>query len=565
MGRRSSCPRDFDAGGVAAPVLTVLLLLTVWASTASAATHPARTHSTAKRPRISLALPPTEVVGSQAVATGAVRIGPRGAGVTLQARGQTEWLNVGRGKVVSGAYRVGFEVPALGSELVLRSLLVKGGRTLAKSPVRTARIVAAGEEGHGTGSGGGAPRPPTEETPPKVEPEGREPIHVTAPGAVVQIGSTVRLAVPSPFKSITALDPPNDSESGLTVASEAGDLAVSASASAVPGNTVLHAAGTGCTETECGLELTVSIPVTVTGLPAPPGPLEEFSEPSPDRIAAAIDDALADELLITLGTPQQPGSRAEAEGDASVVEGVVSGGIDAIGVYEIRWDTPQNLAARRATLEGLPGVAAVSSFTLDEYSADAATPSIAPSYDQPWWTWPYEQIEAGGAWAHASGSDVTIGIIDVGNVFAGHEDLHVAETIPTGTGPEFHATHVAGLACARGDNDLGMTGMASGCPLVSYGVGGLQGLFAHVLEGMTQMANRPAVKVVNISLGENAAQPCETLFEAEQFQAHAQDAAPMSAIFSPGSARRSSGPSRRATTARPVFPTPGARAPTCQT
>ncbi len=530
MGRHSSYPKAFDVRAVAAPVLTVLFLLSAWAASANAATHPAHKHSV-KRPRVSLAPLSSGEAGLQAVATGIVTSGGRGARVVLQIRDETAWLEVGRGKVVASAYRVGFEIPDRGSELAFRSLLVKGGRTLAKSPIRTIHIVAAGVEARGIDSS--IPGPRSGDSPTKATPEGRQPISITSGAVVVPVGSSVRLAVPGPFDSIAELGPPSDPAAGLAVASDAEGLAVSASAAAKPGSSVLHAAGTGCIEAECGLALTISIPITVTGIAAPPGQLEKFGEPSPDRISSAVDDALADELLVTLGTSQLPGTRTEAEGDASVIGGVVSGGIDAIGVYEIRWSAAQDLAARRATLEGLPGVAAVSAFTLDEYTADTLTPSIAPDYDQPWWIWPYEQIEAGGAWSHASGSDVTVGIIDVGNVFSGHEDLHVAETIPSGTKPEFHATHVAGLACARGDNQLGMTGMEPGCPLVSYGVGGMRGFFAHVLEGMTQMSKRSAVKVVNVSLGENAElnarheHQCATLFEAEQFQAHAQDAAPM--------------------------------------
>jgi subtilisin family serine protease len=251
---------------------------------------------------------------------------------------------------------------------------------------------------------------------------------------------------------------------------------------------------------------------------------ESFTEPSPDRAAAAVGGALDDELLFTLGTPASPGPEEQAQAAAAAVGGTLSGGLSDIGVYEVRWPSPQNLAARTAALESQPGVGAVTTFGLQNYEADTVSPHVSAGYDLPRWTWPYEQVQASGAWTTATGSNVGIGIIDGGNVFARHEDLNVVATLGQRYGPAVHATHVAGLACARGDNELGLTGIASGCPVTSIAIGGIQGFFLHVLTAMNEMVEQPDIEVVNISLGENADQACASSFEAEQFQAHATDA-----------------------------------------
>ena len=78
-------------------------------------------------------------------------------------------------------------------------------------------------------------------------------------------------------------------------------------------------------------------------------------------------------------------------------------------------------------------------------------------------------MRATEAWAKTTGSNVTVGIIDEGDVLSNHEDLNVTEIIGSYE-PKFHATHVAGLACAKA-NAVGMVGLAQGCPIVSVGGG----------------------------------------------------------------------------------------------
>ena len=368
--------------------------------------------------------------------------------------------------------------------------------------------------------------------PPETDESTRAPLAVAAGTVRVVTGSRVTLPLPSPLTAVSsiAVDPPSATPN-ISIGVDEGGLVVLAHAATPAQSTALILTGFGCTPDSCDLPFEMTMTVEVAPLHAPPGSLDAFTEPSPDRQGAAVEGALSDELLVTLGEPEDPGIRSEAEAAAAVVGGVVSGGIAEIGVYEIRWDAPQDLAAQRSTLETQPGITAVSAFTLADYGADVATPWVASKYDESRWTWPYEQVAAQGAWTHSSGTDVTVGIIDEGNAFSGHEDLNVNATLNAPSRPAQHATHVAGLACARGDNTVGMTGLASGCPVVSVGIGGIQSFFSKVLMAMTEISKRPGVKVVNISLGENAegtdTSSCATSFEAAQIQAHAQDAGPM--------------------------------------
>jgi len=131
------------------------------------------------------------------------------------------------------------------------------------------------------------------------------------------------------------------------------------------------------------------------------------------------------------------------------------------------------------------------------YSDDAAYP-VAPQFETPELTWPFEQVNATAAWSKSSGSSVRVGIVDQGLVFA-HEDLNVAQVLTNASiyFPAEHATRVAGIACAKGK--IGTVGMAWGCPIVTAATGTFYN--TTVLEAVTRMAKEGDVKVVNISLG----------------------------------------------------------------
>ncbi len=280
---------------------------------------------------------------------------------------------------------------------------------------------------------------------------------------------------------------------------------MSASASAPTGPSTLTVTGTACSAAECEQNFVITLPIDVTPAAAPPGTLETLSQPSPERTQAAVANVLQDELIITVGSPEAPGTRAEAEAAATAVDAFISGGLEASGIYQVRWSTPQNLETRTAELEAQHTVTSVSVSSVGLYEDTSAYP-VAKEFDAPEWTWPYEQVHAAEAWEKSTGSNVTVGVIDEGNAYTAHEDLNVSKVIGPYT-PAYHATHVSGLACAKNNapgTQVGMVGMAWGCPIVTDTYGSFKHWTLGVLAAMHAMAQQPHVQVVNISLGENA-------------------------------------------------------------
>src|SRR4029077_16177348 len=115
---------------------------------------------------------------------------------------------------------------------------------------------------------------------------------------------------------------------------------------------------------------------------------ETLTQPSPDRVAAAVDHELGDELVITVGSPEAPGTREQAEAAAAAVGGVIAGGLEESGIYQVRWASPQDLAAKTTALEAQLAVTSVGPSSVGLYSATSAFP-VASAYDLSKWTWPY--------------------------------------------------------------------------------------------------------------------------------------------------------------------------------
>jgi hypothetical protein len=341
-----------------------------------------------------------------------------------------------------------------------------------------------------------APGPPA--------PAGTAPLEVTASDASVSVGSTITLPSPEPLTSLTAIAAPvSGAEPGISATAEDGGLRIAATAAAGVGSMALTLEGSGCTASGCDQAFVIHLRLTVEAIEAPPGNLEGFSSPSPDRIAAVAEDQLPDEVLIMLGTTADPGTRGDAEDAAQVVGAAVAGGLFEEGIYQLRWATPQNIPARIAELEGLPYVAAVTpSYVGITEPQSAYAPYVGPSYDQQYWTWRYEQIHALQAWSQSNGVGVTVGVIDGGNAFAGSPDLNVSRTLNPIVVPAAHATNVAGLACGK-PNGSGMVGIAWGCPIVSTYLEsvGDKRADAGYLQAMQRMIKAPGVRVVNISMG----------------------------------------------------------------
>ncbi|HJZ37128.1 MAG TPA: S8 family serine peptidase [Solirubrobacterales bacterium] len=329
-----------------------------------------------------------------------------------------------------------------------------------------------------------------------------------APDASVAVGSAIDLPLPEPLTSLGAIESVTGAEPGVAVRIAGSGAEVSASADAATGSTELTIRTIGCTAAECGLPVALRLRISVTAMEAPAGNLESFTEPSPDRLAAVTEQQLPDEVLVMLGSDDAPGTRVEAEDAAAIVGAVVAGGMVEEGIYQLRWATPQDIAARITELERLPFVTAVTPSYVGTTEAQSAyTGVVGSAYDQPYWTWRYDKVDASQAWAQSTGSGITVGIIDEGNVLAGSPDLNVARTLDPIAIPAAHATHVAGLACGKAHGG-GMVGLAWGCPIVTTAVERFPGEplgalipDANYMTAMQRMIKAPGVRVVNLSMG----------------------------------------------------------------
>lgn len=340
-------------------------------------------------------------------------------------------------------------------------------------------------------------------------------------------GSQQVVSVGDDVESIDSLsiDPSPLPGTALTGGAD-GPLFVSATRSSTAGTVQLTASGVGCIVGVCGTPFDLSVDVTITGVDDVTDGAAGFTNPSPDRIADAITVAsdvryLNDEALVTIGTPDEPGTLDRAVTLANTVGAVVSGALSQIGVYQFRWSLPPaDLDAILEQLGEFPDVAEAAPEFLYPAEADTDAPRSTWDGDGAAETWAFDTINAPEAWAQDDAATAaTVGVVDVGPVFP-HDDLSSVTTIgpPSALenaagcaddteavgGYSCHATHVAGLACATA-NGAGITGSGRGCSIITYGAARGDGLVttAAELEAATEMARTDA-KVVNISLGMNA-------------------------------------------------------------
>lgn len=509
-----------------------MLLLGVGAATISPAA------GAAPRPELSLSVPSTVTSGARVLVTGKVASAPDGAHAVLQWQHGKKWASLGRAGVANGRFKIFVLVPAGQSALRVRAIVIARGGRLAVSAIRKLTVRAPAT----IASRGAQPTstPATSPGPGSPEPASLGPIAVTAPAVDVAVGSVVGIPAPAPLTSLSEIDGSVlGAGPGVAAFVAGGGIAVSASATAMTGSMTLTLTGTACTASECGRRFVIQLPLAVKPIAASAGPVGTFTQPSPDRIAEAVDNELRDEVLVMLGTSEQPGTPEQAGAAAGAVDGVVAGGLSEEGIYQVRWSTPQDLAARIAELEGQPDVTSVSPSMVGLAATQTAyAPTVAPAYDQPYWTWRYDQVHASQAWSQTTGSDVTVGVVDVGDAFAGSPDLNVSKTLDPIAIPGAHATNVAGLACGKADG-AGMVGLAWGCPIVTTyaeatvvmkdGQPVLDGdgqprtsiPDASVMAAMQRVTKAPGVRVVNVSMG--AASGCATAADRdaiEQWIAH---------------------------------------------
>lgn len=327
-------------------------------------------------------------------------------------------------------------------------------------------------------------------------------------------GNTERLNLALDLDTVRSFKATSQAESiGIGLDQTAG-VSVDAAMTSAAGTYHLRGDGIGCLGGTCNIGFRLTVTATVADTPpAKPG-TEEFSVPSPDRIKAAAPagiglKALRDEVLVTLGTPQNPGSLAGAIRIATTVGAEATGGLEVIGVYELRWPGPvADMDGVLAKLRATDGVASAERSLLGGADTFDVTPDDW-SDDGPAVRWPFEKVKAPKAWEASKGSDVPVGIVDSGTVWSGHEDLNVVRVF--GNDPDNHATHVAGLACAR-QNNKGIVGAAWGCPITSAGLAAPNA--KSILESATKVAlTKP--RVINMSLGKNQRSSTWCLDQAE--------------------------------------------------
>ena len=358
----------------------------------------------------------------------------------------------------------------------------------------------------------------------------------------VPVGSLTVLATPVVLTTVTNLVADRQVAGLDWSLTDGGGIALSASTTAATGPQQVTVTGTGCTGTRCGVGFRLVVDVQVTGIEASASaPVQTLVAPSADRVARAtpvdVIDAkeLVDEVSVVLGTAEAPGTRADADVVASAVGAVVAGGMQDIGIYQLRWTTPQDIDARITALGAMDGVAGVDrALMVADSAASTQLPPGDWSDDTAEATWPFTQMRTPQAWALSTGSSVPVGIVDVGLVDSHHPDLYVREsTNTTGATVHPHATHVAGLACARA-NGIGLVGAAWGCPIITDSVLNAfkanredYDVSAAIAFSTAVSAARRVIeagaKVVNMSLGFNLAGQCSDQVAADWLDVYLRD------------------------------------------
>ena len=288
---------------------------------------------------------------------------------------------------------------------------------------------------------------------------------------------------------------------------------------------------TGCPSLPC--EVASESETTIEVVASEP-PAARSSDPLPitpalpalDRIAVDDDGAtvVADEVLVLLSLDvEQPEALA---GDLAAGSGAkIIGSVPELSAYQFRYVTTD---AAKAAVDGLRAEAGVEVAIV--HPAGYRASRVPNDYGPAEWedatargvNWHLQLINAPEGWdVRTDASGVDVAIIDFG-INIEHPDLepNVKSSRHFGTGKpgeHAHGSHVSGIACAKGDNDLGIAGVAWGCDLRAVDLEGYpelsvdaSGVSFHVVDDgvvaiqvMSEMMNtvNAGVDVVNMSLG----------------------------------------------------------------
>lgn len=245
---------------------------------------------------------------------------------------------------------------------------------------------------------------------------------------------------------------------------------------------------------------------------------QAINTPSADRIVEDQGDLMVEDQ-IDLGLshevtdPDQRIKQIAAETHATIV-GSLPGG----SFYQLRFDVtgPDQLASIRDQLATTAGVDFASrSFFTNQNLASNTPPDdpLSGAWDEAnpaGNNWSLEYIKAPSAWRSTTGDRQTrIGVID-GGFDLRHEDLK-AEVVKTYGFEQrtqddlWHGNFVSGVACATGNNSVGLVGVNWRCGLGMYAVDSFGSRSfrqntANIVAAMQQAA-KDDMRVVNLSLG----------------------------------------------------------------
>jgi subtilisin family serine protease len=189
-------------------------------------------------------------------------------------------------------------------------------------------------------------------------------------------------------------------------------------------------------------------------------------------------------LLVTLEPQGSGGTMRAAAASLLSLGGLRPDGaqVPQIGLVSVRPVAGVTLAALARLLRGRAGVRSVQVERRHELRFEPNDPALLapetfpgapPGVTRQWWI---SRLGLPAAWDITRGTGATVAVIDTG-VDSGHPELagKIQQTIDNDSSPRHgpgtadengHGTHVASIACAAGDNGVGIVGVGLDCRLI---------------------------------------------------------------------------------------------------
>lgn len=204
--------------------------------------------------------------------------------------------------------------------------------------------------------------------------------------------------------------------------------------------------------------------------------------------------------------------------------GDVRGSIEEIDQYQIEIPecSLEELKARCDEIETIDGVFcafydSVSTFSADAYYPDDPWENASWDEEKQWWkeaNWWAEAVDLPGAWEYKDKMQpITLGIVDSGYDY-NHEELKgklkcVEKSNLKKNIDWNHGTEVAGIICAKHNNNVGFSGVVDKCTLLAYSwkygknitsMKNNKQAESQILYGLVKEVTKGA-KVINLSVG----------------------------------------------------------------